>query len=301
LLRLSRQRNDSAGIVLGYDASGRELMLGGRFVSSRSHLEEVLALYDPISHRSVVRHAGFYRHVNSQAMLGIVLVCLGFPDQALARSNAAIAEARRLAHAPSLANSLALSSMPLLLVGDNATLAKRVDQLLALATEQGFPQYRAVGTKPSRLDHGQEWRCGRRDITHAQRFDCLSRHRARDVGDLSFGPPRSACEIAGQIEEGLTLLDDALQIVEKTGERPLAAELHRHKGRLLLRQGHTDAAEELYCKALSIAAEQKRQALELRAAMSLARSAATRVAAAKRATYSPRSTPGSPKASIHPI
>src|SRR5207244_7394122 len=87
LLRLSRQRNDSAGIVLGYDASGRELMLAGRFVSSRSHLEEVLALYDPISHRSVVRHAGFYPHVNSQAMLGIVLICLGFPGQALARSN----------------------------------------------------------------------------------------------------------------------------------------------------------------------------------------------------------------------
>ena len=34
-----------------------------------------------------------------------------------------------------------------------------------------------------------------------------------------------ACEIAGQIEEALTLLDDALQIVERTGERWFAAEL----------------------------------------------------------------------------
>jgi predicted ATPase len=55
-----------------------------------------------------------------------------------------------------------------------------------------------------------------------------------------------ACEIAGQIEEALTQFDEALQIVERTGERWFAAELHRHRGRLLLRQGHSEAAEELY-------------------------------------------------------
>ena len=81
----------------------------------------------------------------------------------------------------------------------------------------------------------------------------------------------AACEIAGQIEESLTLLDEALQITERTGERLQAAELHRHKGRLLLRQGHFEAAEELYCKALSIAQEQEAKLWELRAATSLAR------------------------------
>ena len=79
-----------------------------------------------------------------------------------------------------------------------------------------------------------------------------------------------ASEIAGQIEEALTLLDDALRIVERTGERWLAAELNRHKGQLLLRQGHSKAAEELYRKALSIAEEQGGKLWELRAAVSLA-------------------------------
>jgi predicted ATPase len=80
----------------------------------------------------------------------------------------------------------------------------------------------------------------------------------------------SACEIAVQIEEGLTLLDDALQRAERTGVRWLAAELSRHKGQLLLRQGHSKAAEELYRKALSIAEEQEAKLWELRAAVSLA-------------------------------
>jgi predicted ATPase len=80
-----------------------------------------------------------------------------------------------------------------------------------------------------------------------------------------------ACEIAGQIKEGLTLLDEALEIVERTGEHSLATELNRLKGQLLLRHGHCEAAEELYRKALKIAGEQGAKLWELRAATSLAR------------------------------
>jgi len=79
------------------------------------------------------------------------------------------------------------------------------------------------------------------------------------------------CEIAGQNEQASALLDDAFQIVERTGERWLQAELYRHKGQLLLRQWNSEAGEELYCKALSIAREQEAKLWELRAAVSLAR------------------------------
>ena len=68
LLRLSRQRNDSAGLVLGHYSSGRNLMFAGRFASSRSHLEEVLVLYEPVSHQSLFHQAGFDPHVTSQAV-----------------------------------------------------------------------------------------------------------------------------------------------------------------------------------------------------------------------------------------
>jgi len=43
------------------------------------------------------------------------------------------------------------------------------------------------------------------------------------------------------------------------------------KAALLLRQGHTEAAERLYCNALRIAREQEAKLWELRAAASLAR------------------------------
>ena len=82
----------------------------------------------------------------SQAYLGIVLFCLGYPEQALARSKAAIAEAQRLAHPPSLASSLTNGTTVLQLVGDNAARDEWADQLFAVATEQGFPYWRAGGT-----------------------------------------------------------------------------------------------------------------------------------------------------------
>jgi class 3 adenylate cyclase/predicted ATPase len=268
-LSLSSQRNDSAGLVLGHSSSGRDLFFGGRFASSRSHLEEALALYDPISHRTLVHQVGSHPHVNSQSWLGSVLLCLGFPDQALERSSAAIAEARRLAHPPSLAGNLATGIRLRLLVGDTGALGEWVDQLVTVTTEQGFPHWRAVGT----IFRG--WvKVKNGDV--AEGISLLRTGGAASRATGAWRPQNiallaAACETAGQIEEALALLNDALQIVERTGERWLAAELNRHKGRLLLRQGHSEAAEELYRNALSIAKEQEAKLWELRAAASLAR------------------------------
>src|SRR5271169_4141683 len=119
-------------------------MFAGRFASSRSHLEEALALYDPISHRALVHQAGFHPHVLSQAYLGNALFCLGFPDQALARSNASVAGARRLPRPPSLAASLALGTLPLSLVGDNAVLGEWIPSGCD-DDRAGFPFWGAFG------------------------------------------------------------------------------------------------------------------------------------------------------------
>jgi len=271
LLRLSHQRNDSSGLVLAHFSSGRTLMFTGRLASSRSHLEAALALYDPISHRSLVHVAGFGPQVVSQAQLGIVLLCLGFSDQALARSNVAIAEARRLAHPPSFAMSLSLATALLSLIGDDAALAERAGHLVAVATQQGFPFFRAQGTIY------QGWvRVKNGDVAEGISLLRSGSAAFRAPGTSVWMPyyialGATAYEIAGQIERSLAHLDDALQMVERTGERWFAAELNRHKGQLLLRQGHAEAAEDLYCKALSIAREQEAKLWELRAAASLAR------------------------------
>jgi predicted ATPase len=246
-------------------------MLVGRFASARSHLEEVLTRYDPISHGSLGYQTGSDLRVAARGQLGIALFCLGFPDQALAQSNMAVAEARRLAHPPSLIVSLGLGVRLLLLVGDNPVLGEWVDQLVVMATEQGFPHFHAQATtfrgwikvKNGDLAEG---------ISLLRQGSSAYRATEAEMWMPHFVALRaSACEIAGQTGEALVLLDEALKAIERTGERWFAAEVYRHKGRHLLRQGHSEAAEQLYRKALSIAIEQDAKLWELRAAVSLAR------------------------------
>jgi predicted ATPase len=166
---------------------------------------------------------------------------------------------------------LALGARLLSLGENNTALSEWVDQLVEVTTEQGLPHWRSQGT----IFRG--WvKVKNGDIAEGISLLRSGSAAYRATGAEVWMPYHlarlaEACEIASQIEETSTLLDDALQIAERTGERWFAAELNRHKGQLLLRQRHSEAAEELYCKALSIAQEQEAKLWELRAAVSLAR------------------------------
>jgi class 3 adenylate cyclase/predicted ATPase len=271
LLRVSHLRKDPARLVLAHYSCGRTLMFTGKFSSSQSHLEKALALYDKVAHSSLVDEAGVNPYVIAQAVLGSVLFCLGYPDQALAYSNATVAEAQRLAHQPSLAVTLAFDARLLLLVGDNAALGERAAQLIAMSTEQSFAYWRALGTIYS----------GWVKAKYGEMSDGIFLLRSgsaayRAIGAAAWAPFHlgllaGACEIAGQIEEAVTLLEDALQTIETTGERWFEAELNRQKGELLQRQQESERAAEQYRRALRIAEEQGAKLWELRAAVSIAR------------------------------
>jgi predicted ATPase len=144
-----------------------------------------------------------------------------------------------------------------------------VDQLVKVITEQSFPHWRAMGTicrgwiKVKNGDVAAGISLLRSGLAASRPTGAWRPH---NIALLA-----AACEIARQIDEALSLMDEALQIVEGTGERWFAAELNRRKGQLLLRQEHSEAAEELYRKALSIAEEQGTKLWELRAVVSLAR------------------------------
>ena len=82
-----------------------------------------------------------------------------------------------------------------------------------------------------------------------------------------------ACGKAGQIDEGLRTLDEALAVVQNNEEHLYEAEVYRLKGELLLQEGpaHQEVAEEHFQQALTVARRQQAKSWELRAAMSLAR------------------------------
>jgi len=267
LLNGSRQRNVSGGLVIGHNIAGTSLLYIGDFALSRAHLEELLKLYDPILHGSLVPNM----HVQCPSLgyLGHVLFCTGYLNQALSRCNAAIDEARRLAHAPSLAGSLATATRVLSLMGDYSILEERARELVALTTERGWQFWGGMGTIAlgwAKVNSGE--------LPLGTSLLCEGSAVYLATGAKAWVPYHLALlararELAGQIDLALEHVEEAFRIVELTGERWLIPELIRQKAQLLTRT--PNAAEELFRTALSLAIQQKAKLWELRTATSLAR------------------------------
>jgi predicted ATPase len=165
---------------------------------------------------------------------------------------------------------------------------ERADALIALCTEQGIPFFLAWGTS---------WRGwalaaqGQEEEGIAQMRQGLAASRATGAENwrsLFLALLAEASGKEGQIEEGHTLLAEALAVVHKTEERFYEAELYRLKGELLLKSAvrspqsevasiqhptpsTQSEAEACFLKAIEIARQQQAKSLELRAVMSLAR------------------------------
>ena len=78
---------------------------------------------------------------------------------------------------------------------------------------------------------------------------------------------------AGQVAEELSLLAEALAVLEAMGRSDMLAEPYHLQGALLLQQAVPDAAQAEVCfqQALAIARCQQAKSWELRASMSLSR------------------------------
>jgi predicted ATPase len=78
---------------------------------------------------------------------------------------------------------------------------------------------------------------------------------------------------AGQLEEGLRWLDEALRAFEASGRGDMLTEAYRLQGELLPNQAAPDAAQAEAClqQALAVARRQQAKSWELRVAMSLSR------------------------------
>jgi hypothetical protein len=102
----------------------------------RLHLEQALALYDPARHGDMAIFHPFDPRVASCIFLGLALLALGYPAQALQRSGEAIQAGRELRHRYSLAMALFFSSVLHQLLGHRQRVLDLADELISLASEQ---------------------------------------------------------------------------------------------------------------------------------------------------------------------
>jgi predicted ATPase len=221
--------------------------------------------------------------------MALALWSLGYPDQALKKSREALTLAGELSHPYSLAAALYYAAMFHQDRREEQLTQERAEAVITLATEQGFAIWVALGNilrgwALAKQEQGEEGIIQMRQGLTAWRATGAELIRPYCLVLLA-----EAYEKVGQLEEGLSMLAEALEAVNKTGERFYEAELYRLKGQLMLQKFQISGskfqvanpqsltpnpqseAEAYFLKAIEIARRQQAKSLELRAVMSLSR------------------------------
>jgi class 3 adenylate cyclase/predicted ATPase len=270
-LRLGELRNDVNWVHAGLMTSGILSSILGKFNDARSYSEKAISLWDPAFRDFVPSPEDPYVAVRNY--LYRALLCLGYVDQARARREEALAEARQLSSF-NVAYGLYQACISDWAIGGvewAPTILRSADEILAISSEHGFALWSAFG----KMIRG--WGLGA--TGHAAEgipllIEGLADSHAIGCGAMLPFYLTTLGEVygmAGQPDQGLKRLAEAAEMMERTEERWPEAEMHRLRGALLLSMDDHAAAERSYQQSLAVARRQDAKFWELRAAADLAR------------------------------
>jgi predicted ATPase len=273
LHRLAQHAPQATHQLEAFDALGGTLFYMGEYTAARAYLDEGIALTESTTQRELVLHHGVALGVRCLAMAAWTLWCLGYPTQALRRSQEALVLAQTLDHPYSMALALHYAASLHHRRREAAAVQVQAASLMPLGTAQGFPLWVGFGAI------WQGWVStmqGQGEAGLAQMHQGLAAVVA--AGQTVSRPLclvllAEATQHAGHHAEALRLLAEVLAALAASGRGDLLAEAHRLQGEFLLRQAVPDAirAEACFQQAMAIANRQEAKSWELRAGISLAR------------------------------
>jgi TOMM system kinase/cyclase fusion protein len=275
LLRLAQGQQDPSLLLLAHQALAGALCHLGELTSTRAHVEQGMAIYDPQQHHTLAFRYGIDLGVYFLAYAARPLWLLGFPDQAHTSIREALRLAHQLGHPFSLAFTLHWAATTHQLRREALAAQEQAEAAIAFSREQGFALWVPGATilrgwaltEQGQVEEGiahmrqgmVAWQATGAEADHPYYLALLAEVYGK----------------AGRAEEGLHVLAEALAVMDIIGERYYAVELYRLKGALLLAQTAPGPqwleAEKHFRQALAIARHQQAKSLELRAAMSLSR------------------------------
>jgi tetratricopeptide (TPR) repeat protein len=270
ILRLAHQEQDAGMLVDGHLLMGANLAFLNDLHAGLEHLDQAIASY-----RSEPYPAGRYRLGNNPGVVclttsAFTLWALGHPDRGRQRADEAIAVATGLEHPLSLAYGLFHAGYLHLWRREADLVRDRAERLLRLVDEHDFPIWRALGpacSAPPTRPRGRSRRAWVR-----QGVDLYQGLKTPPV----FWPMLRALEAgayaqAGRVEEGLAMVDEALEIAGRGSGTTMVPEFQLLKGDLLLALGHDADPEPWFQQVFDIAQRLDARMSQLRAAVRLCR------------------------------
>jgi predicted ATPase len=270
LLLLAEAREDVAGQAMAHRALGDSLLHVGHFTTARMHLERAVSLFGADTSPIVL---GEDVGVATLAFLALSMAMLGFPAEAMARSDAALERARlRVRHPHTLAFTLSVDCRLQWILRNPRRLQNHANELSILAAEHGLKYMQVRGT----ADRG----CALALLGH---FDAaipllnegaIGFQVARAVWLLPFNRAMLAFAYQGMglFDQAGAALAEAAELERRMKVEWMKAEIQRLEANLELLRPTPDRqlAEAKLRDAIATARQQQARWWELRAAVSLA-------------------------------
>ena len=272
ILALAEKLNDPDQLMEAHRSLGLTLVFRGEFEQAWSHTDQGWQMYDKQRHRHHAMLYGVDSGMNLLTMGAWSLWNLGFPDQALKRTELALKLTEEFKHPHSRAFAVSVNSNVLYNCGDWHGCGSLAEEAIALATEHGYPFWLGWGTIMKGAVHVET---GDVEAGLALINGGVQAFAAAGVG---MGRPSHLAFLAiansklGNTQLALELLADGMAIAKHRNGDVSEAELLRLTGDFLLstEAANHEQAERSLRQSLEVARRQKAKSLELRAATSLA-------------------------------
>ena len=270
-LALAADSGEPSVLYRSSNAMGGVLVHVGEPASAREHLDRAIALVE--ADKSPHRPSVFHPLVVALSYNSWALWLLGYPDQALRASESALTIAERLDQPLSRALAWHYANVFRQLRREEGSILAQADALAALASEHGFPQFKALALVMSGWAVAERGDPAQGAVQIRQGLDAY-RDTGTELGRPYFlGLLAAVYARTGRRGDALEILAEAIALGQERNERAWEAELQRQTGEVLLAEpgADVDQAQRRFRQAIAIARAQGTRAWELRAALSLTR------------------------------
>lgn len=272
-LRAAQAEGDRTQLCVGERMVGIAHFVTGEFDRAREHCARAVDYYDETLHVKLANQLAHDLLVAALCFKGLALWPLGHPDQARDAIFAALAHAKRIDHAPSLAYAYwHAGMMGLLMLRDDVHVAQHADAVVALASKHGFSLWECGG----HAIHGWLEARGGGDAAVAIRKITTALQTLRSIGARAnetvflalLGEAQAA---TGDASAGLRSIGEGIAFAESSRQSFWLPELYRLEAAIRLRSaGDRVRAEAALRHAVAIARRQKAVSWELRSSIDLA-------------------------------
>jgi class 3 adenylate cyclase/predicted ATPase len=271
-LDLAQKQSDTGPILMAHRVTGVTQFQTGRPGDAQANLSKVFELYDSEEHTPLRFKFGQDPYAAALAFSSLCLWQLGYPEQAETSIHRSIEYAHELDHVNTIAYVKIFGASVLYhLSGELSALEEIMTSMRSLAEEHGLAMWKTL------ISIFDGWIAAR----HHRDPSGISRMReGLDAARQTFPyemPYRlsllaEAHLTCGELEEGIDVIDEAIEMAASTGDHSFEAEFYRIKAALLLNSSHPPAdSEACLLESLRIAKDQEARSFELRSATMLAR------------------------------